>query len=181
MQVRPGKTQMPTRAPVTHARAVVGLLVGLAMALGLYWTIGQTGREVPSWIALPPGAVVAVSQPAPEGNTDAVRYYLRLELPGEASTALVQFTGGIKDAAWEPGLPRTATRDDLGLRSAWPAWVREKLYRVPDVAAGRVMSSRTATERLHVYAWPAKEQCIVELVQEGPAPKRTVERPHVEE
>jgi len=157
---------------------IVGLLVGLAVALGLYWTIGQAGDEIPAWISLPPGAVVRTSMSAPEGDIGgSVRYYLRLELPGEVTTSLAQFSGCIKATHWETGLPRIATRDDLGVRSSWPDWVRERMYRVPDVSAGRVMSSRTESERLHVYAWPTKERCVLEFVQEGPATNRPFEKP----
>ncbi|MFI5381029.1 MAG: hypothetical protein ACHRHE_17160 [Tepidisphaerales bacterium] len=176
MQHRFGHTSAARRAPVTPLRAGAGALAGVAVALVLYFSIGRGNDEVPPWITLPPGAVVKVSAAAPEDETrGAVRYYLRYELPGDPATVLVQFTGGIAQATWDPGVPRLATHDDLGLRSNWPAWVREQMYRVPDVSAGRAMSGRTTTEWLHAYAWPTQAACVVELVQEVQANRGTTQ------
>jgi hypothetical protein len=143
------------------------MMVGIAVALGLYFSIGRSNEEVPPWVVLPTGASVQVSASAPaEDDHSTVRYYLRFVLPGDASTVLVQFTSGISNAKWDAGLPRIATHDDLGLRSNWPAWVKEHMHRVRAVSDGRAMTSHGAGEQLYAYAWPADEGCIVELVQE---------------
>ncbi len=161
-------TAQPT--PVTPLRAVVGMLVAMAVALGLYVTIGNSGEEVPAWIALPPGAAVQVSASAPEDQANgAVRYYLRFKAQGEVSTVLAHVTSSMTKATWESVLPRTATRDDLGVRGSWPEWVRKQLHRPPDVSAGRAMIGRAAGDVLHLYAWPTEEACMVEVVLLGAA------------
>ncbi|MGA2497203.1 MAG: hypothetical protein ABSH20_05650 [Tepidisphaeraceae bacterium] len=146
------------------------MLVALAVALGLYFTIGQNSKEVPAWITLPPGASVQASESAPEDQADGgVRYYLRFKMPGDVATALTQFTSGIRETKWEVAAPRVATRDDLGVRGSWPEWVKKQMHRVPDVSAGRAMSGSASGERLYAYAWPTKEACVVELVVMGTA------------
>ena len=155
---------------MTRLRAGMGMLVAVAVALGLYFTIGQNGDEVPAWIALPAEAAVQASASTPEDQAGGtVRYYLRCKMPGDASVALVRFASGIREATWETGAPRVASRDDLGVRGSWPEWVRKQMYRVPEVTAGRAMSGRTGGEQIYVYAWPMQDACVVELVLVGAA------------
>jgi hypothetical protein len=164
-----------TRGP-SPLRVVLGLLLALALAAGLYWWVGRLD-PVPVWLPLPADAKLVDSRWAPDvaSQTGSVQYYLRIVLPDPPREAAAKLGEQLSGAAVR--VSRQAEREDLLTRGTWPSWVQDRLAKVDDVSKGWAIICEQGADKFHIHAWPnTRGGSTVEMVQEGP-PWRQVPQP----
>lgn len=156
-----------------HDHVVAKLLVvvaatGLAVALFLY--AGQQ-EPLPAWITLPPDSTIQVSRHRPAtgdaGGLEAgPAYFLQVRCKGDPQTAAEQVMGCVSGYSWSGAETRQVTMTDVVRRGQWPGWIREHLERSKDIQSGYTATGSSSSGKLYVFAWPAEEGAVVEVVEE---------------
>jgi hypothetical protein len=146
---------------------------GLAGLL-FVWT-GQQ-EPLPAWVVLPPDGTVQFSRYRPAAGKAGVigggpAYFLQIRCKGEAREAAEQLMGLVTGYTWGPGSVRKVTTADVIRRAQWPGWVREHLHKSQDTQSGCAVTGTGAgtADKLYIFAWPAEEGTIVELIEEAEA------------